>query len=141
MANLIRRFDPFREMEDMMRGLVFKPVRLGTEEAPSIIKLDVTEDDKAYRISAEMAGVKKEDIKVSVDGNALSISAEVRREKEEKQGEQVIHSERYYGSASRSLTLAQAIDEAAAEAKYENGVLKLTLPKKAGSASRKLTVS
>ena len=141
MASLIRRLDPFREMEEMMRGLVFKPVRLGAEEAPDIIKLDVAEDDKAYRISAEIPGVKKEDIKVSVDGSAVSISAEVRKEKEEKQGERVIHSERYYGSVARSFTLAQAIDEAAAEAKYENGVLKLTLPKKADSGSRKLTVS
>jgi HSP20 family protein len=141
MANLIRRLDPFREMEDLMRGLVFQPVRLGREEAPSIIKLDVTEDDKAYRVSAELPGVKKEDIKISVEGNAVSISAEVRKEKEEKQGEQVIHSERYFGLASRSFTLAQPIDEASAEAKYESGVLKLTLPKKASSASRKLTVS
>jgi HSP20 family protein len=141
MASLIRRLDPFREMEEMMRGLVFKPVRLGAEEAPDIIKLDVAEDDKAYRISAEIPGVKKEDIKVSVDGSAVSISAEVRKEKEEKQGERVIHSERYYGSVARSFTLAQAIDEAAAEAKYENGVLKLTLPKKADIGSRKLTVS
>lgn len=141
MAHLIRRLDPFREMEDLMRGLVFKPVRLGAEEAPSIIKLDVNEDDKAYRVSAEIPGVKKEDIKVSIDGNEVSISAEVRKEKEEKQGEQVIHSERYFGSVSRSFTLAQAVDEATAEAKYDNGVLKLTLPKKAGSTTRKLTIS
>jgi HSP20 family protein len=140
-ANLIRRLDPFREMEDMMRGLVFRPVRLGIEEAPNIIKLDLNEDDKAYRVSAEIPGVKKEDIKVSIDGNAVSISAEVRKEKEEKQGEQVIHSERYYGAVSRSFTLPQAIDEATADAKYDNGVLKLTLPKKAGSGSRKLSVS
>jgi HSP20 family protein len=140
-ANIIRRYDPFREMEDMMRGLVFKPMRMAEAEAPEIIKIDASEDDKAYRITAEIAGAKKEDIKVSVDGNQVSISAEVRKEKEEKQGEQVIHSERYYGAVSRSFTLAQPVDESAAEAKYENGVLKLTLPKKLGSSSKKLAIT
>jgi HSP20 family protein len=141
MANIVRRFDPFREMEDMMRGLVFKPYRMGEYQAPEIVKLDVSEDEKAYRVSAELPGVKREDIKVSIDGSEVSISAEVKQEKEEKKGEQVIHSERYYGSVSRSFTLAQPVDEASAEAKYENGVLKLTLPKKAGSGAKRLTIS
>jgi HSP20 family protein len=141
MANIVRRFDPFREMEDMMRGLVFKPMRMAEYDAPEIVKIDVAEDDKAYRVSAEMAGVKREDIKVSIDGNQVSISAEVKQEKEEKKGEQVIHSERYYGSVARSFTLAQPVDEASAEAKYENGVLKLTLPKKAGGSTKRLTIS
>jgi HSP20 family protein len=141
MANIVRRFDPFREMEDMMRGLVFKPYRMGEYQAPEIVKLDVSEDEKAYRVSAELPGVKREDIKVSIDGSEVSISAEVKQEKEEKKGDQVIHSERYYGSVSRSFTLAQPVDEASAEAKYENGVLKLTLPKKAGSGAKRLTIS
>ena len=141
MANIVRRYDPFREMEDMMRGLVFKPFRMAEYEAPEIVKLDVSEDDKAYRVSAELAGVKREDIKVSIDGNQVSIAAEVKQEKEEKKGEQLIHSERYYGSVSRSFTLAQPVDEASAEAKYDNGVLTLTLPKKAASSAKRLTIS
>jgi HSP20 family protein len=141
MANIVRRYDPFREMEDLMRGLVFKPVRVLEGEAPEIIKLDATEDEKAYRVTAEIPGVNKEDIKVSVEGNRVSISAEVRKQKEEKQGERVIHSERYYGAVSRSFTLDQPVDEAGAQAKYENGVLTLTLPKKAGAGVKKLTIS
>jgi HSP20 family protein len=141
MANIVRRYDPFREMEDLMRGMVLKPVRASEFEAPEIVKIDVSEEDKAYRVTADLAGVKREDIKVSIDGNQVSISAEIKREKEEKKGEQVIHSERYYGSVSRSFTLAQPVDEATAEAKYENGVLQLTLPKKAGGTAKRLTIS
>jgi len=84
--------------------------------------------------------VKKEDIQISIDGNQVSISAEVKQEKEEKQGNKLVRSERYYGKQFRSFTLAHDIDEAKAEAEYTDGVLKLTLPKKAGSESKKLAI-
>ena len=104
------------------------------------IRIDVTEDDKAYRVKADVPGVKKEDIKVSIDGNQISISAEVKSETEEKKGESVVRSERYYGKQYRSFSLAHDINQAGAEAKYENGVLQLTLPKKEKSSAKKLTV-
>ncbi len=133
MASLVRRFDPFREMEDMMRGLVFKPVMsavMSDEQAPLTIKIDASEDDKSYSIDADIPGVKKEDIKVSIEGNEVSISAEVKQEKEEKKDERVLRTERYYGQVYRSFTLPQQVDETGAQAKYENGVLRLTLPKR-----------
>jgi HSP20 family protein len=104
------------------------------------IKMDVKEDDQAYTVHADIPGVKKEDIHVSIEGNQVSISAETRVEKEEKKGEKVLRSERYVGKVARSFTLANEVDEAKAQAKYNDGVLELTLPKKAVSAARKLAI-
>jgi HSP20 family protein len=85
--------------------------------------------------------VKKEDIQVSIDGNRVSISAETKTEKEEKKGEKVLRSERYYGNVARSFTLANDVDETKAKAKYTDGVLELTLPKKEGATTvKKLAV-
>jgi HSP20 family protein len=136
----ITRYDPFREMDEMMRGLVFRPVRV-PEPRIQQIKVDATEDDKAYRITAEIPGVRKEDIKVSVVDNEVTISAEVKSQSEKKEGERVVHSERYYGAVSRSFTLPQAVDEEGAQAKYENGVLTLTLPKRNNARFRKIIVT
>jgi HSP20 family protein len=91
-------------------------------------------------VLAEIPGVKKEDIQVSVDGNQVAISAEVKRQKEEKQGEKTLRSERYYGKVYRSFALGQDVDQEKAQAKYENGVLELRLPKKAAASTRTLTV-
>ena len=143
MTNLIRR-DPFAIddlFDDLMKGYFVRPVRYpGSSETAMQIKMDVKEDDKSYTVHAEMPGVKKEDIHVSVEGGLVTITAEVKRESEKKEGEKVIHSERYYGKVSRSFTLGQDVDEASAKAKFDNGVLELTLPKRAASASRRLTV-
>jgi HSP20 family protein len=136
----ITRYDPFRELDEMMHGLVFRPVRV-PEPRIEQIKVDAAEDDKAYRISAEIPGVRKEDIKVSVVDNEVTISAEVKRQSEKKEGERVVHSERYYGAVSRAFTLPQAVDEEGAQAKYDNGVLTLTLPKRDNSRFRKIIVT
>lgn len=142
MANIVRR-DPFAVddlFDDLMKGFFVRPVRYPGGETPVQIKMDVKEDDKAYTVHAEMPGVKKDDIHVHVEGNTVSISAEVRKETEQKEGEKVIHSERYYGKVYRSFSLGQDVDDAAAKAKFDNGVLELTLPKKAVSAARRLNV-
>jgi HSP20 family protein len=104
------------------------------------MKIDVTQDDKAYTVKADMPGVKKEDIHVEIDGNVVSISAEVKKEKEEKKDERVVRRERYYGKLERGFTLEHDVDEAAVDAKYSDGVLNLTLPKKAKSTTRKIAV-
>ncbi len=75
-----------------------------------------------------------------IEGNQVTIGAEVKRETERKDGERVLHAERYVGSAFRSFTLPAELDEAASGAKYENGVLELTLAKKPALAGRKLTI-
>jgi HSP20 family protein len=140
MANL-SRYDPFgSDINDLLGGLFVRPVRLGGDGGEMKMKIDVTQDDKAYAVSAEMPGVKKEDIHVQVDGNLVSIDAEVKKEREEKKDERVVRSERYYGRLSRSFTLEHEIDESAVKAAYSDGLLKLTLPKKAKSAASRIPV-
>ncbi|MHB0985372.1 MAG: Hsp20/alpha crystallin family protein [Sulfuricella sp.] len=142
MAN-IKRYDPFdlsfEPFDDIFRGF-FRPVRFEGLSQQMQIKLDITENEKDYTVHAEIPGVKKDDIHVTIDGNQVSVSAEVKKEKEEKEGEKVLRSERYYGKVFRSFTLGHDIDDAAAKAKYSDGVLELTLPKKTGVAARKLAI-
>jgi len=141
MAN-IARFDPFNEFDDLFKGLFVRPMRLDASGMPQVqMKVDVTRADDTYTVKAEMPGVGKDDIQVSIDGNQVSISGEVKKEKEEKKGEEVIRSERYFGKVSRSFTLPQEVDEARVTAKYADGVLNLTLPAKAKSAGRKITIN
>jgi len=137
MSNIVRT-DPFDlAFRDFFRNML-RPTRLDLEAEPEI-RLDLKETEKAYLVHAEIPGVKKEDIEVSIDGNLVTIRAEIKREKEEK-GETMLRTERYYGAMTRSFTLATDVDEKAAGAKYTDGVLELTLPKKAGSTSRRLQV-
>jgi len=105
------------------------------------MKVDVKEDEKGYTIKAEVPGVKKEDIQVDVNGNQVSIRAEVKQEKEEKKGEKVLYSERYYGMVSRSMQLPSDVDAQGAKAEYKDGVLNLVLPKKASAQSKRLAIS
>ena len=141
MAN-ITRFEPFNDFDDIFRGFFVRPLRLGMEGMqPVQIKVDVTKTDGSYAVKAEMPGVKKEDIQVSIEGNEVTISGEVKKEKEEKKGEEVIRSERYYGKVTRSFTLPNEVDEAKASAKYADGVLNLALPVKTKVTGRKLEVA
>ena len=138
MAN-VTRFDPF---DDLFRGFFVRPVEFNNAQqsaAPSI-KMDVKEQGDNYLVHAELPGVKKEDIHVVVDGNQVSISAEVKQEKEIKEGERLLRSERYFGKVSRSFQLGQEIDDSKAAAKFNEGVLELTLPKRAASPNKRLTV-
>jgi HSP20 family protein len=102
--------------------------------------MDVKEDEKAYLVHAELPGVKKEDIHVHVEGNTVAISAEVKQEKEVKEGQRLLRSERYFGKVSRSFQVAQDIDDAQASARFNDGVLELTLPKRAAASSKRLTI-
>ena len=140
MASL-QLYDPFADVgvEDLFRGF-FRPVRSNERAAPAAIKLDVAENDKGYTVHAEIPGVKKDDIQVAIEGNQVTISAEVKRNGEVKEGDRVLRTERYYGAVYRSFTLPVELDETASEAKYENGVLELKLAKRPAVAGRKLTI-
>ncbi len=113
---------------------------LGDQPEMQMIKMDVKEGEKEYTVHAELPGVKKEDIHVTVEGNTLAVSAESKKMNEEKEGDKVLRSERYYGKVYRSFMLGQEVDEAHARAKFDNGVLELVLPKKALAAARKLAI-
>ena len=140
MAN-ITRYDPFGELfDDLFKGFLVRPVvGEGRETAPRL-KIDVTEQNGAFKVNAEIPGVKKDDIQVNVDGDQVSISAEVKQEKDVKEGERLVHSERYYGTASRAFRLGYEIDEAKVQAKYADGVLELVLPKKQTAAAKQITI-
>ncbi len=140
----IARFDPFLDIDDMFERLnksMMRPLfREGMDIEPQI-KMDVKEADGKYLIHADIPGVNKDDIHVTVDGNRVSISAEVKQEKETKEGERVIRCERGYGMASRTFTLADEVDQEQIQAKYNNGVLELMLPKKPGLAKKEIRIS
>lgn len=143
----LSRIDPrdelmFDAMPDFFRRfmrLADWPLRTTVDE----MKLDVTENDKEYIIKAEVPGAKKEDISISVDGNYVTISAEVKEEKKETRkhnGERTLLHEMRYGSMSRGFTLPHEVDDKSADAKYENGILSLTLPKRAPTTSKAITI-
>ncbi|MGA9665331.1 MAG: Hsp20/alpha crystallin family protein [Gallionella sp.] len=139
MANILRYSPADNAFDDLFRGFFMRPVRYDGQQEIQI-KLDVSEDDKAYTVHAEIPGVKKEDIHVTVDGSQVAISAEVKNEKEVKEGEKVLRSERYYGKVSRTFMLDQDVDEAAAQAKYSDGILELRLPKRISAKSKTLAI-
>ena len=125
----LTRFDPFQVFADeLFNG---QPVRM---------KVDVAEKNGAYTVTAELPGVRKEDIHVSIDGPQVSLEAEVKREKETAEEGRVLHTERLFGKVTRSFTLPQEVDEAKAAAKFRDGVLELTLPKKAAAQRKQVTI-
>ena len=140
MANLTR-YNPFDEtFDDLFKGFFVRPMSLDNPPTTVQVRMDVTEDDGAYTVHAEIPGVKKDDINVTIDGNQVAITAEVKHNNEDKRGEKVLRSERFYGKVYRAFSLAQDVDEASAQAKYNEGVLELRLPKKTAVSAKKLSI-
>lgn len=137
----LAHFDPMWDMDDMLNRFMMRPAWRELKAAEPQIRMDVSEADGSYLIKAEIPGVKKEDIHVTIDGNLVSLSAEIKQEKEVKEGEKLIRCERSYGKAMRSFRLDQEVNQDNAQAKYADGVLELTLPKKNGAARKELTIS
>ena len=135
-------FDPaFSDNFESAMRRFFAPTPFEAETPALKMRIDVSEKDNAYEVKADIPGVKKEDINVRIDGNVVQIDAEAKRESETKgEGGKVLRSERYYGTISRTFSLADDVDDAKADAKYADGVLTLVLPKKATAASRKLAI-
>ncbi|HEV8095539.1 MAG TPA: Hsp20/alpha crystallin family protein [Burkholderiales bacterium] len=140
MAN-ITRYDPFNELvDDLFKGFFVRPVAYeGRAELPRM-KVEVAEKNGAYLVTAELPGVKKEDIHVTIDGAQLTLAAEVKREKEATENDRLLHTERSFGKVSRTFTLPQELDEAKVEAKFRDGVLELALPKKAAAQRKQITI-
>lgn len=139
MANILRYNPADNAFDDLFRGFFMRPVRFDGQQDIQI-KLDVSEDDKAYSVHAEIPGVKKEDIHVNIDGSQVAISAEVKNEKEIKDGEKLLRSERYFGKVSRTFVLDQDVDEETAQAKYTDGVLELRLPKRSSAKAKAIAI-
>ena len=141
MNSLVTRgslFDDF--FKDIAPGFYVRPLHGDGVPMPSQIKVDVKETDGGYTVQAEVPGVPKEDIHVSIDGNVVSLRAEVRQHDQKKDGEKLLRSERYYGAVARSFQLPVEVDAAQARARYDNGVLVLTLPKKQGNKTQRLAI-
>jgi HSP20 family protein len=138
----ITRFNPLEDtFENVFRGVpMWLPIPETRAPAPTQFRMDVTENDKEYQVLAELPGVKKEEISITINGNEVAVSAEVKHEKDVKNGGTVLRAERYFGKIQRAFSLAQDVDEATAQAKYNDGVLELTLPKKAVVATKRLAV-
>ena len=140
--NELRTIDPlaFDPADDVFRSLM-RPWRFDIPEAAPRIKIDLTEQDGSYALKADIPGVKKEDIDVRIDGNMITISAEVKSDKEEKgNGGRVLRHERQEGYASRSFTLACPVEESKVEAHYKDGILALKLPKKVTTTNKRVAI-
>lgn len=145
MANLLVRREPLGSLFDEFFNDVF--ARAGvpaarTAELPSAVRarMDVIDKGDKYEVVVDLPGVKKEDIQVTIEGARVAIAAETKSERETKNGERVLHSERFAASYARSFELPAEVTEDGAEASFENGVLRLTLPKRAVVTSKRLTI-
>lgn len=137
----LTRFDPFTDIDEIFRDFLTMPTTgLRGREAAQRMRVDISETDQAYTVVAEIPGVSKDDIKVSVEGSRVSINAEVKEEKRAEDAGRLVRSERFFGQQYRSFTLPLEVDDAAAEAKYHDGILELTLPKKAGGGGKQLSI-
>ena len=140
MAN-ITRFNPWDDtLDELFRGFFVRPVSFEGPAGAAQFRVDVSEDDAAYTLRAEIPGVTKDDINVSIDGDTVAIGAEVKNEKDVKDGKRVLRSERYYGKVYRAFVLGHDIDEAATQAKYTDGVLELNLAKKASGSAKRISI-
>jgi len=113
----------------------------GSEVAQRSPALDVAETEGGYKVSLDLPGIAKEDVKIAIDGRRVNVSAQTQREETRKEGERVIYRERSGASFARSFTLPEEIDQEASQAKLDNGVLSLTLAKKRATAAKQLTVN
>ena len=140
MAN-ITRYDPFNELvDDLFKGFFVRPMAFERRTELPGMKVEVAEKNGTYLVTAELPGVKKEDIHVTIDGAQVTLAAEVKREKEATESDRLLHTERTFGKVSRTFALPQELDEAKVEAKFRDGVLELTLPKKAAAARKAITI-
>ncbi len=133
----LTRWHPWKELEEMEKRLstLFgrPPMKAdGDKEAMTVAEwsplVDISEDEKEYLVKAELPEVKKEDVKLTVQDNVLSITGERKYEKEEK-GKKYHRVERAYGSFMRSFTLPEDADGSKVSAEYKDGMLKVHVPK------------
>ena len=141
MSTLIR-YEPLVGQLDGLFNDFFRPAYATAQrDEPAPIRFDVRETPEAYVVSAELPGVKKEDISVEIEGSEVTLAAETRRETTAApNGDKWLRTERYFGKAARRFALPQEVDEGKAQAKFADGVLELTLPKKAQVTGRKIAV-
>jgi HSP20 family protein len=140
--NALSSYEPLVGRLDNLFNDLFRPAVAWEARVEALpIRIDVRETAEAYTVLADLPGVKKEDIHVEIEGNEVTLSAETRREAQPKEGEKVLRTERTFGKSVRRFALPVELDEAKAAAKFTDGVLELTLPKKASVAARKIEIN
>lgn len=125
---------------DFPSGYSVRPLHGDPLPSPEDIRIEVKEKDDTIVVQAELPGVGKDDIDVSIDDNVLTVKAEIRQYDADAENEKVLHSERYYGSVQRSLMLPAAVDAAKASASHQDGILKLIIPKKNKGQTKKIAI-
>jgi HSP20 family protein len=145
MANVLARRDPFGSLFDEFFSDFFArgglPAVRGAE-LPSAVRarMDVIDKNDRFEVLVDLPGVKKDDIQVTIEGSRVAITAETKSEKEEKEGDRVLHTERFATSYARTFELPAEVTEDGAQASFDNGVLKLALPKRATVTSKRLAI-
>ncbi len=136
-------YTPFKEMQRMIDRIFdefpyeWPTLSRGTKEL--IPAMDIFETDKGYEVEAEIPGIKREDIEVNINDRILTIKGEKKDERdEEKKGSKIL--ERIYGTFERSFTMPEDADKDNISAKYENGILRLMIPKRPESKSKKVKI-
>ncbi len=131
-----------RMVESMFEDMLSPLMPFGRSELDNLImpRLSIAENDQSFDVEAELPGVNKDDVKITVENRRVTIEAEEMREAEEKEGQKTLYSERSIRRYARTFTLPTEVDDEKAQAKLENGVLRLNLPKKESSQAKKLTV-
>jgi HSP20 family protein len=129
-------------LDELLSGFFVRPMSLDhlSGDRPTGLRMDVYETETAYRVVADVPGVQKEDIHISIVGSEVAVSAEVKQEHAVGSEEKLLVRERFAGKYQRVLTLGHEIDESKAQAKYVNGVLELTLPKSESSLPKRITI-
>ncbi|MFO7576243.1 MAG: Hsp20/alpha crystallin family protein [Pelovirga sp.] len=138
----LTRWDPFGDVDGVLQRYARGgdwPFRGGMEGEDWTPRVDISETDKSFCIKAEVPGVKREDVKISIEDRVLNIRGESRQEKEDKD-EKMHRIERFYGSFSRSFTLPENIDISKIDASFKDGVLTLDLPKTAEKKPKSVEV-
>jgi len=127
--------------EDMLSPFTH-PTALAPWSAEGAVspRMHISENDKAFEVQADLPGVNKDDVKVAIEHQRVTIEAETKRAQEQREGENVLYSERSASKFLRSFMLPVEVDEGSAQARMENGVLTLTLPKKQGSAATRIAI-
>ena len=142
---VVHSLDPLENMTAFLQGVLARQQAKSQEAIPPI-KIDVWEDSRSYIVKAEIPGVQKENIRVAIEGNQVSIATDLNAQaskgavESKTAGLTLLHSERYHGAQSRTFALAYEVDEKESQAKYENGILTLTLPKKSGARVKQLSI-
>ena len=129
------------EFDNLFEGF-FRPLRRGDKTGETYVPaMDITERDNEYVVHAEMPGVNKDAIDITLTDGVLTISAEAKYQREDKDGDRLLRQERRYGKFARSIRLGTQIDEKKVRANYKDGVLELVLPKAEEVKPRKISVA